>query len=283
MRNWINKLLTSGDLSYASNYDSSKIFADITDWNLVSLKSQFEQYAYSTVGDIQDFEVSHKIGDEKKITVDNCGVGDIDISVTKTPSLKFRWLDVNNLDLFAKILGLKVTSVAGTAVPSEVQTVASADWAKGVFIAFGNQNGDGSTITPTSVTGGTLTAWDYDVWTDDLGRSGITVKNTYTWSGHDIVITYAYDPNPSVLTWYKSGIDSVPFGAYRFRSCTSETIENWVNTKVRNTIYFIKFYLTSEMIETYVNRVRKDFEWSEITLTAALGGYYLKVKETWTV
>lgn len=152
MNNAKDKLLTSGDVAYATNFNPSKIFDDITTGNLSSLREQFEQYAYETFGDIQDFEVGHTLGDEKKITVDNCGLGDIDISMNKTHKMKFTWLDVNNIDVFAKVLGFKTASQTGALVSDHPQTIKGGDYALNTFIALGNQNGDGSAITPTSVT-----------------------------------------------------------------------------------------------------------------------------------
>ena len=45
MNNAKDKLLTSGDVAYATNFNPSKIFDDITTGNLSSLREQFEQYA----------------------------------------------------------------------------------------------------------------------------------------------------------------------------------------------------------------------------------------------
>ena len=279
-----NMILVAGDIAYGTNFDPRKVFADITSGNLTSLKSQFEQYAYTTFGNIQDISVSHAMADEQRITVDNCGVGDIEITAFKTPKFSFKWLDVNNLDIVAKIFGLKSSSVTGTLVSWYTQVVAATDWQKGVFIALGNQNGDGTQITPT-VTGWTLVASDYTIGMDALGRSGVTIKTSYTWSNHAITLTYSYTPYPSTLAGYKSTRDSIPMGIYKFVSCPQSFTNSTtgVTTKIRNTIYFVKFYITSELAETYINRSRTEFAGAEIEFTSAEGGYYLKVKETWTV
>lgn len=287
MRNWKDKILTAGDIAYAKNFDPAKVFADIQNGNLENLKVQFEQYAYASVGDLIDIETTHTLGDEKKLTVDNCGIGDIEITMNKTAKLKFTWLDVNNVDLLANILGLKATSSAGTTVPSFAQTLKGGEYALDTFIALGNQNGDGSLITPTTVTiaGTPVVAWPttFAVSMDSLGRSGITFSDDYVGAiTGDLVITYAYSPYPYTLTGYESGRDTIPLGAYRFRSCLQKTTEWGVEYKVRLTTYFIKFYLTSEVVEKYINRSRKDFEWASIEFTSADGGYYLKVKEMWT-
>lgn len=289
MNNAKDKLLTSGDVAYAKNFNSAKVFADITSGNLASLRVQFEQYAYETVGDIQDFEIGHTLGDEKKITVDNCGLWDIDISMNKSHKMKFTWLDVNNIDVFAKILWFKTASVTGTAVEDYAQTIKGGEYALNTFIALGNQNGDGSAITPTSVTIGwtSISAWSstYAVSVDSLGRSGITLSSSYSGAiTGDLVITYDYDPYPQVIVGSKSGRASIPFGAYRFRSCVqTETEADGVTiNNVRNTIYFIKFYITSEVAEKFINRTRKDFEGVNIEMVSAEWGYYIKVKETWT-
>lgn len=290
IRNWSSKLLTAWDVAYATNYVDTRVFQWLTSATLPTLKNLFEQFSYTTVGDIQDFNTSHSFQDLKTITVDNCGVWDIDISATKVWKVSFKWLDVNNIDVFAKMFGLATVQVPSTTVTAFNQVVAAWDWNKNVFIALSNQNGDGSAISVTSVTNsiwGAITAGasGYVVWQDALGRTGITIQTGYAGSTAGILtIVYNYTPYAQVITGYQSGVTSIPFNVYRFRSCAQDNGPGTTNPALtlwtRNTVYFVKFYLTWEIVEWFVNRARADFTGTDIEFTSALWGYYVKVKET---
>lgn len=283
MTGWDNKILTAGDLAMATNYNPSKVFAELTAWNVDSLRGQFEQYNFTSVGHIQDLEMDHSIGDIKQIIVDNCNVWVINTDAIKTPKLKFTWLDVNNMTIFSNMLWLDLVSVTGTPVTAHPQLVKAWDWAKNVFIAFDNQNGDGSAITPTTVTNGwtAITSTDYTVWTDSLGRYWIIIKTSYTGVlTTDLLITFDYSPNPYVLSGYSIWRGALPMGLYRFRSCVQTSKAWWTTVKTRNTIYLVKFSISSDMVEAYINTDRKELEGSKLELTGQIGWFYLKVKET---
>lgn len=283
------KLLTAWDIAYATNYVDTRVFQSLNSSTLPVLQDLFEQFNYTTVWHIQDFQASHTFEDLKTITVDNCGVWDIDISAKKVGKIKFKWLDVNDMDTFAKMFWLATVSVPATTVTAFNQVVASGDWNKSVFIALSNQNGDWSAMTVTSVTGsvtGALTsgATGYLVGTDSLGRYGITIQTGFVWAiTQNLTIVYNYTPYAQTITGYQSGISSIPFNVYRFRSCAQDngpgTVNPALRSYTRNTTYFVKFYLTSDVIESYINRARSDFAGTDIEFTSALWGYYVKVKE----
>jgi len=106
---------------------------------------------------------------------------------------------------------ITVTPNAGTIVNNHNQVITSGNWAYNTFIPFDNQNGDGSAITPDSVTGATdgalVSETDYFITTVD-GVRGIIIKDstTVTTLSQNITIVYDYTPNASkTVTFTDSG------------------------------------------------------------------------------
>lgn len=119
-------------------------------------------------------------------------------------------INLTNLAKLDKGL-VNLTTVAGTIVNNHSQVVASGAWAYNTFIPFDNQNGDGSAITPDSVTGGTdgllVSETDYFITTVN-GVRGIIIKNSVTVTTLAQTITIVYDYTPSAskkITFNKIG------------------------------------------------------------------------------
>ncbi len=118
-------------------------------------------------------------------------------------------------DLINKLLWGTIENVAWTIVNNFSQEVASGDWNYNKFIPLTNQNGDGSAITPDSVTAGTDGALvlDTDYFLTDVdGVKGIMIidSTTVTTEAQTITIVYDYTPNASekiILT--QSAVESV--------------------------------------------------------------------------
>lgn len=281
-----SKILVAGDLAVATNYNDSRVFSLLDSSNINSSKNLFEQFAFQTIGHVRDFEVTHQLTDDVKITVDNCNVWDIDLAAKKIPKISFNWLDVNDLDTFARVFGMVNASVANTTVTGFSQVVVSGDWNKNVFIALSNQNGNGAAQTITSVTGsvtGAITAGasGYVLSQDALGRYGITIQTGFAGAiAQNITIVYNYTPYAQQLVGYSTGLANIPFQLFRFRSCVQDNTVAGVAASARNTVYFVKFSLSAEMLEQYINRNRSEFAGTNMEFTAADWGFYLKVKET---
>ena len=126
--------------------------------------------------------------------------------------LAFILAEINLTNLAKLDKGLvNLTTVAGTIVNNHSQVVASGAWAYNTFIPFEHQNGDGSAITPDSVTGGTngalVSETDYFITTVN-GVRGIIIKDsaTVTTLAQTITIVFDYTPNASKkITFNKIG------------------------------------------------------------------------------
>lgn len=126
--------------------------------------------------------------------------------------LSFLLAEINLTNLAKLDKGLvNLTTVAGTIVNNYSQVVASGAWAYNTFIPFDNQNGDGTAITPDSVTAGTngllVSETDYFI-TSVNGIRGIIVKDsaTVTTLAQTITIVYDYTPSASKkITFNKIG------------------------------------------------------------------------------
>jgi hypothetical protein len=171
-----NKLLVMGDLYFSSNYDvTSSTIPTLTPTNQLAVKGALDAYSYSTVGHIKEFSISHSLENEEIIRAGNCGVGELAKLVEKTPTISFTWLDVNNREVFDKMLGLDRLSVAATPVVGAVQTITNPT-AYNKFIKIVNQNGDLSPVVVTAVSGsvdGSIDTTGYDVIQNELGETGI--------------------------------------------------------------------------------------------------------------
>lgn len=99
----------------------------------------------------------------------------------------------------------------GTLVPAANQVVASGDWAYNTFIPIEHQNGDGSVIAITSVTGGVdgalVDGTDYVIVKSACGEYGISILDSVdvTTLVQSITIVYAYTPNASKTLTVKAG------------------------------------------------------------------------------
>lgn len=168
--------------------------------------------------------------------------------------------------------------------------MASGNWALATAIALCNQNGDGSAITVTSVTGsvdGVIAPADYTVTQDALGRTVVTVPaiaGSVTTIAQDLVIVYDYTPRDKQLTGYRVEKQSIPLGLYKFVSCAqagSVDSSNGLTNYSQTIAYFSKAALTGELARTYVNRSRTDFAGSPAEFTCRDGGLYIVWKKTW--
>ncbi|RXG66002.1 hypothetical protein ES695_05160 [Candidatus Atribacteria bacterium 1244-E10-H5-B2] len=121
-------------------------------------------------------------------------------------------LDLEKLNIMRG--GIDVfTEPAGTPVTDYSQVVLMGSWLFNVFIPFDKQNGDGSKITPTPVTGSVDGALelnvDYDIVKDSSGRWGITITERTgeepSWIGkvtteaQNVTIVYDYTPSAHKL------------------------------------------------------------------------------------
>lgn len=108
------------------------------------------------------------------------------------------------------------TPVAAAIVNGASQAVGSGAWAYNTFIPIANQNGDGSIIAITSVTGATdgalVADTDYALLKDDDGIYGIIIMDsaTVTTLAQVVTIVYAYTPYAS-KTFYTGGKSSLPY------------------------------------------------------------------------
>lgn len=156
--------------------------------------------------------------DMKISTLEADNAVDRDIVTEQSGMIEFEQIQLLNEAARAIMRGTldTVTPIAGVLVPAASQTVFSGSWGFNTFIPFANQNGDGSIIAVTSVTGGTdgpLTAEDdYYVVKDDSGIYGIMVKDTVdvTTIAQNLVIVYAYTPTAST-TYTTGGTSALPY------------------------------------------------------------------------
>lgn len=102
------------------------------------------------------------------------------------------------------------TTTAGTIVNNHSYAISSGAWAYDVFIPFDFQNGDGTKITPDSVTASTdgllVLNTDYFISKDENGLWGIAVRDsaTVTTLSQTITIVYDYTPAASKNMKFKS-------------------------------------------------------------------------------
>jgi len=107
---------------------------------------------------------------------------------------------------------LSISNTAGTIVNNASQVIASGAWAFNKFIEIANQNGNGTSPTVDSVTGGTdgalVAGTDYYVGQNAEGKWGIFIIDStdVTTLSQAITIVYDYTPNASKkLTFADSG------------------------------------------------------------------------------
>ena len=159
-----------------------------------------------------------KYTEEMKVsTLENDNAVDRDIVTEQKGMIEFDQIQMLNEAARAIMRGSLDTIVAnaGVLVPAASQTSASGDWAYNEFIPFENQNGDGTIIAVTSVTGGTdgpiVAETDYFVSLVD-GVYGIVIIDsaTVTTESQAFVIVYAYTPSAST-DYYTGGKTELPY------------------------------------------------------------------------
>lgn len=287
MSNAQDKLLMMGDLYYSTDYDvTTDTITTLTATNQATVKAELDAFAFSTVGHIKDFTVSHSLENEEIVRAGNCGVGELARLVEKTPTISFTRLDVNNRPVFDKMLGLDRLNVAGALVSGATQVTTSGAYEFNQFIKITNQNGDGSAITVNSVTGSVdgllVVDTDYYIGQNELGEYGVFIIDsaTVTTMSQEFTIDYDYTPSASTMDGYNIEKTGVPYGMYKFVSCVNPISDTeWV----KNTVYFRKYVMTGEMVEAFIDRVETEFAGAEVSFVGATGGGYLTVKETVTL
>lgn len=157
-----------------------------------------------------------KYTEEMKIsTLEADNVVDRDIVTEQKGMIEFEQIQMLNESARAIMRGSldTITNVAGSAVTGATQTVYSGSWGFNTFEPLDHQNGDGSAVSVTSVTGSTngllVAETDYFVVKNDDGIYGIMVKDsvTVTTIAQNLAIVYDYTPNASVI--YETGGKSV--------------------------------------------------------------------------
>jgi hypothetical protein len=268
MANASDKLLMMGDLYYSTDYNASTdIITALSATNQLAVKAELDAFAFSTVGHIKEFSVSHALENEEIVRAGNCGVGELARLVEKTPTISFTWLDVNNRPVFDKMLGLDILNVAGAPVAITGETVGTGLVA-GVIYTLKNKDGDNTVVSGITVsdTGGALVLnTDYSVGVDANGNTYIVILLTTTGL---TTVDYTYTPNVSTLDGYNVNKTEVPYGMFKFVSCV-----NPISTTqgVKNTVYFWKYVMTGEMVEAFIDRVETEFAGAEVSFVGATG------------
>jgi hypothetical protein len=281
MLNPATKLLTSGDLYYSTDYVAgTTLITALTATNQVTVQGELAALTYTTLGYIKNFQVAHSLEDEKLTRVGNCGVGEIDRSVELTPTISFDWLDVDDIDAFASILGLDVLNVAASpvVVTNEI-LLDTGSTAAGQQFTLQFADGDGTAVSPLVIQNNAtplVLNTDYTVSVVN-GQTVITMITVNATAGIGINADYTYTPNVSQLVGYNIEQASLPYGLYKFVSCVNEIS---TTQGIQDTIYFLKFVPNAEVIEQYIDRAEQDFVGSPMSLVGVAGGMYLKIHET---
>ncbi len=171
-----------------------------------------------------------------------------------TPEVKitWQWYESWEVDTVKTITGQNDLSVAGTLVSWASQTIASWTKAYNEYTALENQNGDGSAISITSVTGWTdwalVADTDY-VLTEVNWVYGITIldSTTVTTMAQDFVIVYDYTPTATKYLGLNVKALEIPKMVVKIVS------SDWTNT---NTEYLINSWFEWELIGSYIDVVR---------------------------
>jgi len=156
--------------------------------------------------------------DMKVSTLENDNAVDRDQVTEQTGMIEFDQVQMLNEAARAIMRGSldTIVTVAGVAVPAASQVIYSGGWHYNDFLPIEHQNGDGSTISITSVTGATngalVAETDYFKVKDETGIYGIIIKDsaTVTTEAQNVTIVYAYTPSASV-EYYTGGKSELPF------------------------------------------------------------------------
>jgi hypothetical protein len=223
----------------------------LTATNQATVKAELDLYNFTTVGHINNFNISHALQNEEVIRAGNCGVGELARLVEKTPTIKFTWLDVNNRPAFDKMLGLDLLNVAAAPVAITGEVVGTTV-AAGTIYRFVNKNGDGTQVAAISAadTDGALGLnTDYTLGVDADGYTYMVILVATTGA---TTVDYTYTPNASTLDGYNVEKSAVPYGLYKFVSCKSQINGNAQDNAVQDTIYFRKYVLSGDLVENYI-------------------------------
>jgi len=171
-----------------------------------------------------------------------------------TPEVKitWQWYESWEVDTVKTITGQNDLSVAGTLVSWASQTIASWTKAYNEYTALENQNGDGSAISITSVTGWTdwalVADTDY-VLTEVNWVYGITIldSTTVTTMAQDFVIVYDYTPTATKYLGLNVKALEIPKLVVKIVST------DWTDV---NTEYLIDSGFEWELIGAYMDVVR---------------------------
>ncbi|MDB5344264.1 MAG: hypothetical protein JWP89_2641 [Schlesneria sp.] len=125
--------------------------------------------------------------------------------------------DADTLENIFKGLIVK-SSNAASVVNNHPQVVASGAWSYNKFIPFEFQNGDGSAITPDSVTAGTngalVSETDYFIGRDGDGTRGIFIKDSATVTTLSQTITIVFDYTPAASKVLTGGTNQTAVPRY---------------------------------------------------------------------
>ena len=281
-----NRLRTWGLLYCATAFDPCDVsnFPEFDGTNGDTIQSQIEaSYVFQRIAGFQSFVFDHTPENEQSLELDDCDLGEVSTNITFTPNATFDYFNVDDVDIFAKILGLDVQNVAGVLVPGATQLVVNpASYLQ--FIKIANQNCDGSAIVVNSVVGDVdwalVLGTDYDNIQDAQGNYGIQLISGWaiTTLTQTFTIDYDYTPCAAKYTGYTVKSKSVPFSLLKFVTCPNEAGET-------NTYYGMKYNLTSNYAMTFDNLTRDGVSETpaSLTLSAAKWARWLECKNTLTV
>lgn len=160
-----------------------------------------------------------KYTEEMKIsTLEADNAVDRDIVTEQKGMIEFDQIQMLNEAARAIMRGTldTITNVPASAVTGATQTVFSGSWGYNTFEPIDHQNGAGTVISITSVTGSTngvlVAGTDYFVVKNDDGIYGIMVVDsaTVTTIAQNLAIVYDYTPNASV-EYTTGGKSAIPY------------------------------------------------------------------------
>lgn len=160
-----------------------------------------------------------KFTEELKIsTLETDNAVDRDAVTEQKAMIEWEQIEVLNESALAIMRGDldDIVNTPGALVTGASQTITSGDWVYNQFTPITHQNGDGSTISITTVTASTngvlVAGTDYFKVKNEDGVYGIIVVDsaTVTTEAQNIVIIYNYTPNASTAYYTGGGTSDVP-------------------------------------------------------------------------
>ena len=273
---------TGGTLFYSTNYTTAQTYASLNGSNYDAVSAAIESNnTFEKVLNFQSFAINHTQNNEQTTEVDDCGIGTIRRSSVFTPNISFDFLNVDDIDLFAKTLGLTVQNTAGTPVVGATQDVLNPS-AYNEFIKLELPAGS-SSVSISAISGSTdgalVAGTDYVQIANERGETGFylisggaitTLTQTFT-------VTYDYTPSTSRLVGYDVTARDVPFNLFKFVTCPNAAGEI-------NTYYMVKYGLSSDYTYNFDNLTRDGVSqtFSSVEFTAEKGGSYIENKQTLT-